>query len=480
MRYHKHKQQNAKKSKQTEKKIDSILGEKEKVTAYTLSTDACGIAKLGDGSIVFVDYLLPGENATVKIVSKKSTYKRASVLHRQDDSSSRAAPPCSYYSVCGGCQLQHIKQDNQIEFKIQWFFETLKRVGKWDENKIKLVSKNLSVIFMQTNHYRRRVRLHYDGKNLGFYENESHRIVDINECYIARPKINEKISELRKKINHFYTEIAQSFSLTEIELHFEITEGDDDKIIMHLMALDSKQQTTSQQFHQIKSQFEKYFEIQPDQLIHLRHPQLGKFKIKKESFIQPHFYAIESYYEHLSNCVDKFLSSFIHSYHKHNTSLENVSICAWDLYAGCGIFSCIPYFSSEKVKLQSKTIAIEGVSEAVHSLNLNYKQLPIEGLVQDVAEFIDTQFENRNEIQKANVIILDPPRSGVGIQSMQKIVELCAPESCILYLACDPASFARDTQILIQGGFYPQQVHLFDFFGQTYFYEVLGCFTKGV
>ena len=61
---------------------------------------------------------------------------------------------------------------------------------------------------------------------------------------------------------------------------------------------------------------------------------------------------------------------------------------------------------------------------------------------------------------------------------MQKIVEICAKNALILYLACDPASFARDSRVLLEGGFQLTNLTLFDSFGHTTHYEVLGCFEK--
>ncbi|MBX9838903.1 MAG: hypothetical protein K2X69_11400, partial [Silvanigrellaceae bacterium] len=74
----------------------------------------------------------------------------------------------------------------------------------------------------------------------------------------------------------------------------------------------------------------------------------------------------------------------------------------------------------------------------------------------------------------------DPPRSGCGIATMQKIVEICSKKALVLYLACDPASFARDTRVLLEGGFKIKNLSLFDSFGHTIHYEVLGCFEKSV
>jgi 23S rRNA (uracil1939-C5)-methyltransferase len=481
MRYHKHKQQHSKKNRPHDKKHEGPLGEKEKITAYTLSTDAKGIGKLEDGSIVFVEDLLPQETATVQVISKKSSYKRARVVHRHNDSPERTTPPCPYYASCGGCQLQHIKSENQLDHKVQWFFETLKRVGKWDENKIKILSKKFSLVSLSNTHYRRRIRLHFNGKTLGFYAQESHQIIDIQHCLITRNLINEKLETIKKTLCAFYSEQTKEHPLPQFEFDVEITESDEEKLLFHILNLSSSNQPLDGEFtKKIKPVFEKAFQIQPDQLLHLKHPQLGKFKIKKESFVQPHFSAIEVYCNNIFSHLQTFCHSLLPAMEKHGHGADSNSIIAWDLYAGSGIFSALPQLALQKQNHEVKTVAVEGVPESIDSLKLNLNEFNVVAHVQDVSDFIDTQFEKRNEIEKANIIILDPPRSGVGIANMQKIVELCAQECCVLYLGCDPASFARDTQILLQGGFQPQHVTLFDSFGQTFFYETLGYFTKGV
>lgn len=482
MKYHRHKQHiSHKKSSAHEKKETEPSLLKDKACVFTLSTDAKGVAKLEDGSIVFVENLLPGENASIKIHTKKASYKRATVINRENDSEERASPPCLYYMKCGGCQLQHIKQEKQADYKIQWFFETLKRIGKWDTKFIQLAQKKISIIYLQTNYYRRRIRLHFDGKYLGFMEHESRRVIEINACYIARPQLNKKITWLQQKLPAFSLELQKSLGLSHLEFDLELTESQDEKVLLNFIHINAESSTQKAQTQKIKQELYRLFEIQEDQLIHFKHPQLGKFRLKKESFIQPHFNSLESYYNHITQCVEFFLKSFTK---KMTYQKNNLVIQAWDLYAGSGIFSCIPYFLAQKFHLQSKCLAVEGVKEAIESLKLNYKDIPVEGLVQDVHEFIEKQFfmlaHTPELFNKAHIIILDPPRTGVGIPNMQKIVELCAAESCVLYLACDPASFARDTQILLEGGFQNKQIFLFDSFGQTSFYEVLGFFVKGL
>lgn len=485
MKYHRHKQQSSQKKTtcQDKKSPESFLG-KENVEAYTLSTNAKGIAKLENGTIVFVDNLLPKEKAVIKILSEKSTYKKAIVLQREQDSPERAIPPCAYYYACGGCQIQHIKPEKQIEYKIQWFFETLKRIGKWNDEIIKQAAKNSSIVYLKSNHYRRRIRLHFDGKNLGFKEESGSKIIAVEYCYIARPKLNEKLKTIKGKLQEAYDKVTKEFSLPRFELNLEVTESDDGKIIFNLVnfnflpeaASSEKQGPAGNRVNSIKEIFNKLLDIQSDQLIHIKHPFLGKFKLKKESFIQPHYDSLDSYCENISDCIKHFFKLLTNK--KKLSIQDKIPLVAWDLYAGSGVFSYIPYYHANKFGIPLNGYAVEGVQEAIDSLILNYKDTPIQSIVQDVHVFIDEQFAAAKS--KANIIILDPPRSGVGITSMQKIVELLDSESCILYLACDPASFARDTRILIEGGFQNKRNYIFDSFGQTNFYEVLGFFVKGV
>jgi 23S rRNA (uracil1939-C5)-methyltransferase len=472
MKYHRHKQSN-KKSNNAERRNTDVVLEKEHVSIYTLATDGSGIGKLEDGSIVFVEGLLPSEKALIKIQTQKSTYKKATVINRENDAHARTTPPCPYFVQCGGCHLQHITQEKQIDFKQQWFFETLKRIGKWNSLHISHAEKRISFVYLKTDHYRRRIKLHYNGKSLGFHQKETNNIIEIDKCFIARPLINEKLTFIKNKLLEHSSELQKKYSLPKLQFDIELTESDDEKVLINFIHV---------QNHQLKLELHKIFAIQDEQLIHIKHPALGKFKLKKESFIQPHFNAIYNYYTHLTACVDTFLRS--KNVRSKILEDKNHPLIAWDLYAGSGVFSSIPYLSAQNIGLSCTTYAVEGVKEAIDSLKLNYKDLPVTGLVQDVFEFIDEKFKQLEvkslNFQAPHVVILDPPRSGIGIQNMQKLVELCAQESCILYLACDPASFARDTRILLEGGYHLKHVYLFDSFGQTNFYETLGFFIRGI
>ncbi len=447
--------------------------EKETITAFGLSTDGRAIGRSNDNVIVFIKDMLPEETAKVEIISKKSNYKNAILSKLETASSYRVTPPCIYANHCGGCQLQHISQNMQTEYKVKWFFETLKRIGKWNETYIKESEKIISIVFLKRENYRRRIRLHFDGKNLGFKEPNSNKVIDINHCLITSLNINDKIKFIKENLLKSFKEIQEKIFTQKLECEIEATESDDGKVILHLASFLIESSNEIDKFIKI---FEKNLEINNEQGIHLKHPELPRFKIKKQSFVQPHMDCIKFYYQHMQECIDLFLKKFI------NHTNQKDKILAWDLYSGAGVFTSLPYFSGKRHNLEVECLGVEGIKEAIDSLNYNHKNYPILGYVQDVENFIESQFQlkvsNINQFVGAHIIILDPPRAGCGIAIMQKIVEVCNKKALILYLACDPASFARDTRVLLEGGFKIKNLSLFDSFGYTTHYEVLGCFEK--
>lgn len=440
---------------------------KEKIQAYTLATDGRGIGKGADGSIVFAKNLLPSETAEVILTEKKANYKSGVSGTPESPSPLRQTPPCVYFAKCGGCQIQHIQEEAQTQFKIQWFFETLKRLGKWRSEYIHVAQSQLGVVYLRKTHYRRRIRLHFDGKRLGFYNENSHDIIDIEHCLIASKRINARLLKLREQLRQGLKGVTLK-SGYEIEL----TESEDEKVILHL--IQKPLATPSPEEAKESALLNKLLDIQSDQLILLNHPELGKFKITKQSFVQPHSNCLFSYHGGITQAVTKFLQ-------RQKIFTAKDTWTSWDLFAGSGYFTSIPYFVGKTLGLNFISVGVDGVPEAIHALNQNHKNTPIEGIAKDVFEFVEEQFHKRLQGDNAlqlDVLILDPPRSGVGVNTMQKLVELCQKNSLILYLACDAASFARDCQILLEGGFQLQDLSLFDSFGHTTHYEVLGCFER--
>lgn len=448
--------------------------EKILLSTYALSTDGKGIARDENNIIVFVKNMLADETGKVEIIQKKSSYKNAVLLHLEKASGLRVAPPCEYFGTCGGCQLQHLDENAQTETKFFWFLVTLKRIGKWDEIQLQTAQSKLSVSYLKKQYYRKRVRFHFNGKEFGFRKNLSKEIVDIKKCLISHYKINEKIPDIKKTILDTWQKIVEKKWATNLECELEITHSEPDKVVLNFANFTTNVPTHSEL---CQLEIEKQLNILPEQQIRISHPDIQKFKIKKQGFIQPHENCILEYYKFIKQNLNQFLKSHF----QNHPAKQN--LVAWDLYSGAGIFTALPYFAKDKLPLEIKCLGVEGIKQAIDSLEHNCKGLPVQGLTENVDSFLQKQFELKKtsqDYQSCDIVILDPPRTGMGIKNMQYLVEVSEKNCFVAYVACDPASFARDTLILLEGGFELKELRLFDSFGQTIHYEVIGCFERNI
>lgn len=175
------------------------------VPGSTISATISDIAFGGEGVarleefVIFVPFVLIGEEVEVEITEIKKRFARAKLIRVISPSPERVTPPCPYFGDCGGCQYQHIDYPTQLRIKHKQIVDLFVRIGKFSEALIDPV-----VPCPQPYHYRNRImiRSQWDkikqGLNIGFLRAESRLVVDIEECKIAEPALNEQIKQVRK------------------------------------------------------------------------------------------------------------------------------------------------------------------------------------------------------------------------------------------------------------------------------------------
>lgn len=146
-----------------------------------------GIAK-EDGKVYFVKGALVGEDVTVKKCVEKSKFTNCEVDRILVKSEDRVKPRCPYFSVCGGCQLQHLCYEKQLEYKQKLVKETLKKVGGFDTEVEECIAspkeyfyrnKNVFPVFFEDGH-----------SQIGMFMENSKACIEIEKCFIAEPEIN--------------------------------------------------------------------------------------------------------------------------------------------------------------------------------------------------------------------------------------------------------------------------------------------------
>lgn len=177
---------------------DLAVGAKLRLSIYDIAFGGEGVGRIGE-FVVFVAFVMVGEEVEVEITEVKKRFARAHLLNIIQSSPHRVTPPCPYFATCGGCQDQHMDYSVQLELKQKQIVDLFQRIGGFAEIIIDPV-----VPCPRPYGYRNRimVRSQWDkfkqGLNIGFIRADSRLVVDIEECKIAEPALNQQLEHLRR------------------------------------------------------------------------------------------------------------------------------------------------------------------------------------------------------------------------------------------------------------------------------------------
>jgi 23S rRNA (uracil1939-C5)-methyltransferase len=363
----------------------------------------------------------------------------------------RVNPPCQYFGTCGGCQWQHINDSIQGELKKEILIDLLRRLGRVRE-------VSLITVFPSPRSYgyRARIQLKVKGKALGYHQEKSHRIVDIKECLIAHPSINQMIPLVRKKMPF-------SPQIDEIEINISPDESRG-ILIIHCLSLDRVIENGWKDFLQTHDIFKGIAIMKKEGLTSFGDPYMNltipwsqgserrniKFRVSPGSFSQINL-------EQNQTLIQTALQF----------SEVNKEDSVLDLYAGVGNFT---------LPLALRTKDVLGIEEnrmAIDDARFNAEKNGIRN-----CDFIHGRVEDvlRSwQKQKPDIITLNPPRTGAKT-ILDQLVRL-KPKK-IIYISCEPATFSRDLHLFSEKGYILQKLSLIDMFPQTYHMEVIGLLKR--
>ncbi len=400
------------------------------------------------GITAFVPFAAVGEKVSARIVQRKDRYLQAQLIAVEQPSLSRVSAPCKIFTQCGGCELQHIEYQSQLRLKHEMIYGAL-RAGKLAASDL---DKLESVVPGEPYGYRRRVSLHVDqaGK-IGFYREASRSVVATDECPIAVPAINE----LLKEMPEFGREIKGKISSL-------LLESDDAGVVA---VLKSPYAMSAAEARGILEIAKKYF---PTAMLLAADQELGGYgrKILELPLNERKTISLRvpaGYFSQVNSGINIRLVA---------QAVEmldvRVGVSVLDLYAGAGNFSLPIARAGGKVtavECDSRLVALgrENVIRYGLQKNLEFVELSVE-------KFLDKHQKNR---EKADVIVADPPRSGLG----PMCGSLPTAEKLML-VSCHLPSFVRDAKNLADKGWAVQRIIPFDMFSQTSYVEILSLFHR--
>lgn len=151
-----------------------------------------GVGRVEDGRVAFVPFVIAGESVRVQVTRARKSYLEAQLLEVEHASPHRVEPRCPYFGRCGGCSYQHMAAPEQHEVKRRQVAQVLRRIGRVEAPQVEPV-----VPSPQDYEYRNRITVHVRDGIVGFYGQDAHQLIDIEQCPIAAPAVNAALARFR-------------------------------------------------------------------------------------------------------------------------------------------------------------------------------------------------------------------------------------------------------------------------------------------
>ena len=419
----------------------------------SLDAEGRGVARNAEGKVTFVEGALPGEEVSFEVLRKKSSFEVGRVTGIVKAASSRQAPRCPHFGVCGGCSLQHADARTQMAAKQRWLEENLARIGKVEGETM------LPIVYGADWHYRRRARLgaryvpKKGGAMVGFREKRSSYITDMRECHVLPAQISELISPLRA--------LVETLSIRARLPQIEVAVGDNGAvlIIRHLDPLSDEDKSRLRSFaeqHGIDLWLQpagpdSAYPFHPEQSeLYYALPEFGvRLQFRPTDFTQ------------VNQGVNRILVSRAVRLLDPRPG-ERIA----DLFCGLGNFS-LPLATRG-----AQVIGFEGSKDLVERArqNASYNKLAVQF---EVADLFKTGIARYGPFDK---LLIDPPREG-AVEIVKALPEDWPQR--IVYVSCDPATLARDAGLLVHTrGFRLTAAGVVNMFPHTAHVESIALFER--
>ncbi len=386
------------------------------LTIRGLTSSGDGVARLVDGRVVFVRGALPGDEIRVRVVDAQERLVKATVVSYVTPSPHRIASTCQR-ARCGGCILRDYDIRAQREAKVDQVLQSMSRIAKID-------AKPVFGGMHAGEHpwrYRHRARLHarYDGQwRLGYHARSSHELVDLESCPVLWPELEAAARELAA----WLANQPRSLGLREVEIAYSRLDA------RAGVSFIGAQQVDGAPFGDAPA----------------RYDHLGAFALRFTAGV----------FTQANPEVNQLLVSAVCDAVRGERVLE--------LHSGIGNFS---------LPLAAKGFHVRAVEQ-----NAASSELAKANAIGFSVEVVTASDSNAvADAERYDTVLLDPPRTGA--RTVAAALAVRGPAR-VVYVACDPATLARDVRLLADGGYQLESLSTFDMFPQTPHVETLAVLTR--
>lgn len=409
------------------------------LTIERIGAQGDGVARCHD-VLVFVPFTAPGDVVRVALGPRRGE-GRAATLREVISPGARATPVCAHFGECGGCALQHLDAAAYAAAKEAWLVAALARHG--------LAPDRVLPLHQLPSRTRRRVRLQLEATRVGFHARASHRVIDVQGCAVLHPSLLALLSPLRRLAKTLLRSRAAgtaSATVTQngIDLVLDLPEAPDLPQLESLAAFASAQDLARLSWRCGDA---------PNPVAQRRAVQVTMsgvtVDLPVDGFLQPSLDAEVA----LVTAVEEMIGS-----------PRRIA----DLYAGIGTFT----FALAR---RASVHAVEGAAEAVAALNRAAARSGIANVVSSERRNLATRPLDAEECGEFDAVLFDPPYAGAPAQS-RALATSRVPR--VIAVSCNPATFARDARVLVDGGYRFVDVRPFDAFIWSANLELVARFER--
>ncbi len=407
--------------------------------AERLGARGDALCRTSEGVSAFVANLLPGERARIAIRGDRGT-----VIERLTDASERVAPDCPVAEACGGCALQHMAPDAYREWKRRLVVEALEREG---------LDAAVDPLVEAWGEGRRRAAFHaartMNGVVFGYRERAGPRVVDTSDCPVAAPAVREAIPALRRLSEVL---LAKRKPGAEITLAVADMEPGLDVAISQVGQVTLAMREAAAEAARAGGWARVTIDADPVAAAAAPFVRFGKAEVSPPpgGFLQA------------TGTGERVLAAAVLA------ALPDGAKHVFDLYAGSGAFAL-------RLAERAPVTAVEGDEDATAALRRAADRTPGLKPVETMWRDLVREPMTPGELGKADLVVVDPPRAGAKLQAEELAV---SGVGRIAMVSCNPATFARDAAILVEGGYRTGRVTPVDQFAWTGHVELVAVFER--
>lgn len=451
-------------------KIPVEAGKEYEIRINSLGSSGEGVGR-AEGFTVFVAGALPGELARVKITEVKKSYAAGRLLKVLQASPDRVLSKCPVYSECGGCQLQHVSYEGQLKLKRQQVQDAVERIGH---------QKGIMVlpVLGAENPWNYRNKAAFPiGKEkgkivAGCFAQGTHRIIDASNCLIQAELNNKAINAVREAVEKLGIPVYDEDRHTGIMRHVVTRTGVGGQLMVVLVTAVRELRREKEIVKLLRSRLPELVSLQQNIQTYRNNVILGRetkvlwgrptikaqlgrfvFNVSARSFFQVNTRQAEALYDKALEFAGL-------------TGKETVI----DAYCGTGTISL---YLAQKAR---KVYGVEIVSPAVRDAEKNARENNVRNAEFIVGDCTKVMPRLYRQGVRPDVVVVDPPRAGCTGLVLKTFADM-RPQR-IVYVSCNPATLARDIELLSRLGYKAEKIQPVDMFSHSSHVETVCLLSR--